>query len=229
MTTEQEIEEQFRQDTENEIHVMTMDAIREEEESVVVQDAGRMIEGGNFGEPVPVMGLSTEVEVPITVAEQESVTKRLVAPHTVKSREVKEEDLDLVAKEAAIMYQLCFEPIGMYMGAFAIHHSQIDDKDPLNFFVTQGREIIINPEITRHSSYMKDSKEACVTFPKNPQIMVKRWQKIVAKFKTIMVDKENEGKFKLSSEITEDISGPRAFEFQHEIDHGKAIYIYELF
>jgi len=47
-----------------------------------------------------------------------------------------------------------------------------------------------------------------------------------------MVDPDNstddEAKFKLSSVQHVDLSGPRAFMFQHEIDHADAKYIYPI-
>ena len=157
-----------------------------------------------------------------------SILDRIVPPHTKKSRKVTNEDLDRVVKDAPIMYQLCVTRVGLYTGAYAVHHSQIDDQDPLDFFVTSGYGIIINPEVTKHSNYTRDSKEACVTFADKEQIIVQRWQKMVVEYQTIMTDPQDKTKFKLSMVIEEDMSGRQAVIFQHEICHGQGKYIYSI-
>lgn len=166
-------------------------------------------------------------DVPVTVEPApESVLKRLVPPHLLKSREVTESDVVRVVEESTILYSLCYEPNGLYRGAFAMHHAQIDDKDPLSFFVTWDKRIIINPKITRHTNQLVDSKEACMTFSGLEQIIVPRWHKLEVEYVTIMTDPEKEGGFKLSAPIQEALSAHAAFEFQHEFDHGEAKYIY---
>ena len=155
------------------------------------------------------------------------ITSLIVAPHSVKSREVLVEDIPRVVETSQALYLLCYEPNGLYARAFAMHHSQIDDKDPLDFFVTQDKRIIINPVIVTHSEYTKDHKEACMTFGHLPPVTVQRWQKIVVRYVTVMTDPEDEKKFVFSGSIKADLSGPDAFMFQHEMDHGQAKYIYE--
>lgn len=167
-------------------------------------------------EPIPV-----RVEFP-----EDSVLRRLVLPHSLKSRLVTEEDVPRVVEETKVLHAICFEPTGKYQGAFAMHHSQIDDKDPLSFFVTADRRIIINPVVIRHSSYEVDSDEGCVTFSHLPQVTVKRWRKMDVEYVTIMVDPDDETKFKLSSIIEEHVVGREAWMFQHEMGHGDAKYIY---
>lgn len=157
---------------------------------------------------------------------KEPVAKRLVKPHSKKSRSVTETDVNRVVEESVVLYELCFTPVGLYKGAFAVHHSQIDDKDPLNFFVSADKRIIINPTITRHSNYLVDSKEACLTFPEKEQIVVPRWQKCEIDYVTIMVDPKDNKKFKLSSVIKEKLNGPSAFIIQHEVNRGNGTYIY---
>jgi peptide deformylase len=116
------------------------------------------------------------------------------------------------------------------IGAYAMASPQIDDKDPLCFFVTNNREIIINPTITRHSNYFTDSKESCMTFIGVDRIIVPRWQKMDVSYLTIMLDPEDNTKYKLSSIIEESVTGKKSFIWQHEIQHlqgGKEQYIYE--
>jgi len=157
-----------------------------------------------------------------------SVLERLVPPHDKKSREVTNEDVERVISEAKILYEICFDHTGVYRGAYAMHHSQIDDKDPLSMFVTVDRKIVINPKILGHSSYLVDSEEGCVTFIEKPEVTVQRWRKMDVEYVTIMVDPDDESKFKLSSVISEHLVGREAWVFQHEFDHGNASYIYPL-
>lgn len=180
-----------------------------------------------------------EEKKPMTAEEAEAQKKdivdhmlelqsKIVAPHTKVSREVTEADLDRVLKDTEILYELCYVPTGLYEGAIAMHHAQIDDQDPLNFFVTVEKELIINPVITRHVNYFTDSKEACMTFPNNPEIIVQRWHKIEVTHKTVTVDPDDEKKFKLSNEMVSAYSGRKSFVVQHEIYHGMAKYIYPI-
>lgn len=155
------------------------------------------------------------------------VLDRVVPPHSKVSREVTEKDVIRVTEEAKILYAICFEPMGLYKGAHAMAHPQIDDKDPLRFFVTSDRKIIINPVITRHSNYFVDSTEGCRTFSDKQQVIVPRWQKIEVDYVTIMLDPKDKEKFKLSSGQHDNLSGFPAFIVQHETDHLNAKYIYE--
>ena len=164
-----------------------------------------------------------KVEIP-----KDSVLNRIVPPHSKESRQVTDKDIDRVVEESKILHQICFTPMGLYQGAYAMHHSQIDDKDPLSLFVTSDRKIIINPKITRHSNYTVDSKEACRTFSDQPQIIVQRWRKIEIDYQTVMVDPDDKDKFKLSSVQHESQSGFDAFVTEHEVDHGMAKYIYPI-
>lgn len=164
---------------------------------------------------------------PVTIELPEnSPLRRIVIPHKKASRLVTEADIDRVVAEAKILHAICFESSGIYKGAYAMHHAQIDDKDPLNFFVTSNYKIVINPVITRHSGYTVDSKEGCVSYSGEKQVVVQRWQKIETEYVTIMVDPNDESKFKFSSKIEEGFSGMDAKVFQHEFDHGQAKYIH---
>lgn len=147
---------------------------------------------------------------------------RIVPPHHNKSRPVTEADLPKVMEEGKVLYNLCYTRCGRYNGAHAVHHSQIDDKDPMNFFITADREIIINPTMTRHTKALVDSKEGCVTFFDNPEKIVGRFHKIEVDFQTIT--KED----KLSEVFHVELTGKASKIFQHEIGHGNAEYIYPI-
>lgn len=178
----------------------------------------------------PIEPITPEIKkevVPVQVElPRDSVLRRLVPPHRKTSRTVTEEDIPRVVEESKNLHKICFIPHGLYKGAYAMHDSQIDDKDPLNFFVTSERKIVINPVITRHSNYTVDSKEACRSFSDRPQIIVPRWQKIEVEFQSVMVDPDKKDGFKLSGIIKEKLSGFESFVFCHEFDHGQAKYIY---
>lgn len=160
-------------------------------------------------------------EVPVTVQGSECL-KRLVPPHDIKSRKVLEGDLDYVAKEAKVLYDICMT------GAWAMHHSQIEADDPMDFYVTRDMKIVINPIITKHSNYTVKHQEGCVSFTNEPWREVDRWQKCEIEYVSIMVDPNNKDKFKLSSKFEDSLSGMDAFVAQHETDHGRAKFIYKI-
>jgi peptide deformylase len=150
--------------------------------------------------------------------------KYLVPPHKTKSREVTNGDLGRVISDAKILYNLCFTQNGLYPGAYAMAHSQIDDKDPLRFFVTSDGKIVINPKITRRTNYYVDKEEACMTFPNTPKIIVQRFHKIDVILKSL-TDKEDGPDFTEEMEVK--LTGKDSQIFQHELDHLNGKYIYD--
>jgi peptide deformylase len=167
-----------------------------------------------------------KIEKPKEEKKQEPVDflKNYVAPHNKKSREVKEEDLEVVVRDAHILYNLCFTQRGPYCGGFAVAHPQINDEDPLSFFVTSEKEIIINPVITNHTKVFIKSEEGCLSFPDRLEIDVDRYNKCTVKYKTLKFN--GDGTVVLSEEMEENLSGKRSKIFQHELQHflGKNIY-----
>lgn len=147
--------------------------------------------------------------------------KYYVPPHEKKSREVTEADLPKVIEDSHILYNLCYTKTGIYPGAFAVAHPQIDDKDPLRFFVTHDQKIIINPVIVRHTKHTVDSVEGCLTFPYLKPITVKRYNKCEVECYGLTKDG------KMGERITLSLSGREAKIFQHEIDHFESVYVYD--
>ena len=145
---------------------------------------------------------------------------QIVYPHTKVSREVTAFDLPRVIKEAEGMINFCLKPKGNVTQIFALAHPQIDDQDPLAFFVTNTKKIVVNPVIINHTNATVDSVEGCVTFPEEAPITVQRHHKCVVKYQLIQ-----EGD--LTDFIEEDVKGQTAKVFQHEIDHIFATYIYK--
>lgn len=148
---------------------------------------------------------------------------RLMPPHKLKSRIVKDEDIPRLVEDLKVMYNLCFTQNGPYAGNYAICHPQIDNTDPLRAFVTSTKEILINPKIIKHTKAYVDSLEGCATFPQNPPKIVNRFNKITVEFQTL----NGQDEIKLSPVITEEVSGLRAKIFQHEISHMAGKYIYD--
>lgn len=152
--------------------------------------------------------------------EELEIWKKIVPPHKIIARLVTEKDIERVIEDTKVMYEICLT------GAYAMHHSQINESDPLSFFVTSNRKIIINPQITNQTKVMIDGLEGCLTFMK-PWINIPRSNKIEVEYVTIMTDPNDSTKFKFSSIIKEDFSGMEARIFQHEFDHGESKYIYD--
>ena len=149
--------------------------------------------------------------------------KHYVKPHKKISRPVTKDDLTKVIEDAHILFNLCYSQHGMYPGGYAVAHSQINDTDPLRFFVTNQREIIINPVIVRHTAVKVDNEEGCLSFPDRTPIMVPRWNKCEVEFVTIDTTKDSG----FSDLIKVQLSSKIARIFQHEVDHMDAIYIYD--
>jgi peptide deformylase len=91
--------------------------------------------------------------------------------------------------------------------------------------VTAEKEIIMNPEILRHTRHTVDSKEACTTFFDKGLTTVQRWNKMEVLYQIFGKD----GKLET---VVENVTGKRARVFQHEIQHmgllGDKHYIYDI-
>lgn len=146
---------------------------------------------------------------------------RYVAPHTKVSREVTQADVGKLLKEAEIMHKLCFTPRGKFPSALAIAHPQIEDKDPLRFFVTVTGEMIVNPVIKNCTKVTVDNVEGCMSFPENDVKKVQRHNVIDLEYQTILKNGE------LSEKMTTTYTGKLAKIIQHETDHLNAKYVFD--
>lgn len=147
--------------------------------------------------------------------------ERYVAPHTKVSREVTQNDVGRLLNEAEIMHKLCFTPRGKYPSALAIAHPQIDDKDPLRFFVTLTGEMIVNPVIKNTTKVTVDNVEGCMSYPEKDTKKVQRHNVIDLDYQTILKNGE------LSEVMSTTYTGKLAKIIQHETDHLNAKYVYE--
>jgi len=153
---------------------------------------------------------------------------KLLPPHKVKSRECTKEDIPRIIEDVNTMHLLCFSRTDTYHGAFAIAHSQICDDDPLRFFVTADRQIIINPVIIRKTQFQVDSIEGCMSYLHMKPKKIGRSHKCEIEYVTLIPDKfEPSDKFDFSSPQTVNLSGQKSFIYQHEIDHMDGIYVYD--
>lgn len=173
------------------------------------------------------------------VPEVPKIIIKIIEPHKTVSRPVEVNDLPDVHE----LYTPCQHLMGNLLktGAFseiyAIAHAQVEKKNPLRFFVFNrnsakvgelmrqyqiGSDLIINPEIIRHTRTTVSKNEGCLTFVGMGNKDVDRWHKITVKYQVLMADGYT------LEERTLDCSGVLAEIFQHEIDHFDAKYIHTL-
>lgn len=144
----------------------------------------------------------------------------IVKPHRQKSREVTTDDIARVLSAVPDMRTL-FGP-----RTVALAHAQVDDRDPLRFFVLAGQWlehrqiIIVNPRITRAGKQLVESLEGCHTYQDRASIIKNRKRLLTVEYQVI-----RDGK--LSEYLPEDLKNFLAFVFQHELDHMDAIYCYD--
>lgn len=113
----------------------------------------------------------------------------------------------------------------------ALHHSQLEAENPLDFFVVNplltgnadGSKlmVIINPHIIEKSDY-RVVAESCMSFPFKTPHLVNRAMKI-----KVMYDTPTENGETLTTK-TEEVSGLMAHVFQHEQEHAHCNHIYNL-
>lgn len=167
------------------------------------------------------MNQEPQIKSPLPEREEVDFIKYYVKPHTKVARDVTKEDIVAVMQDAHILYNLCYSQHGYHPGAYAVAHPQINDKDPLRFFVTRDKEIIINPVIIRHTNHTIDSEEGCLSFPYKGTAVVQRWNKCEVECQTLDAEGED-----LTEKVVLKLSGLMSKIFQHEIDHfdGKMIF-----
>lgn len=140
----------------------------------------------------------------------------LVKPHRTKSRNVEPSDIERVLAEVERMREVILSS----EACVALAHPQIEATDPLRFYVLREGDVFINPVIERHSSYVVDSMEGCMTFKGQAEVRKNRWRKIDLSFQKI-----EDGK--LTERETIKLIALPSFIAQHEIDHLDATYCYD--
>jgi len=140
-----------------------------------------------------------------------------------QSRKCTEADLPNIRALALEIKDLCGKPLLKCKGgALAIAHCQVDQNDPMRFFVMQDGSVVINPSIREYRGKPIRNNEGCMSFADCPvQIGVMRHKKIVVNCITLASpDAEEEERVGL------EVTGTMAYVFQHEVDHmnGKHIF-----
>jgi len=147
------------------------------------------------------------------------------------SRPVRLTDLARVWKDSSRIKLAMMNPFpGRYPVAFSIAHPQIEESDPLRFFVVGnarfadgkklkwyfgGMRTIINPQIIWKSETTTRYKEACMSFPFEAPKKINRHNVVVIKYWTFLGPR------------TKKFYEERAQMFQHEIDHFHGVTLYE--
>ncbi|MCR4261037.1 MAG: peptide deformylase, partial [Candidatus Colwellbacteria bacterium] len=162
-----------------------------------------------------------------TMLEYTRLSGRYCAPHNKRSRWVKSEDLPRVLADGKDLVAMCNLPRGKYSGIAALAHPQIDNKDPLRFFVLPTGMVIINPVLTDHTKAFILKNEGCMSFPdEDIKENIERYNKTVVTYQTL-VRKDEKSELVLSKPITENLSGGLAHVFQHECGHLNGCNIYD--
>lgn len=141
-----------------------------------------------------------------------------VAPHNKVARDVTDKDLKTVFAIGSEMHKACNRPFGLHTGGLAIAHPQIEEKDPMRFFVTANGDCIINPVITNHTKHKRRKLEACLSFPIRKEAGVMRYYKMEVEFYVfddlaLLEDKQ------ILVKKTAKLKGLEAQVWQHELQH----------
>ena len=171
---------------------------------------------------------SNEIPANEIPAYYQQAASRRVSAHNVKSRWVTSSDIPLVVAEAEILLALCKLPFGHYRGTPTLAHTQINDKEPLRFFVMNNGVIVVNPLIINHTKVPTLQTEGCIAYSsKAPINLVPRFNKVTVTFQTI-IDPDKDGNLILSAPVTEEFNGRMAQMFEHEISHLNGFNIYDV-
>lgn len=186
------------------------------------------------GTPKPSAKEKAEALPPEEVAKRQKIMLeytrlqgRYCAPHNKASKWVRAVDIDKIMSDGKDLVAMCNIPRGKYSGIAALSHTQIDDKDPLRFFVLSNGMVIINPIITKHTTVTVPKNEACMShYDKDVKKDIPRYNKITVTYQTLA--KGDNGDVTLSKAVSEQLSGGQAHVFQHKIGHlnGKGSDIY---
>jgi len=169
----------------------------------------------------------TEEEKIKIKAEYNRLMDRYVPPHNIKSKKVTAVDIPTILTDGADLIAMCQLPRGHYKGILALAHSQINDKNPLRFFVLPSGFIIINPFIINHTQTPVFKEEGCMSYPDDQmKEMLPRYHKITVKYQTL-IKKDEEKEPSLGPFTTDKLSGKMANIFQHETTHLNGYNIYD--
>lgn len=186
------------------------------------------------GTPAPTLKQIEENLPPEEVEKRQKImleytrlSSRYCDPHNIKSRWVTKDDLPRVIADGKDLAAMCNLPRGKYSGIAALAHPQIDNKDPLRFFVLPNGMVVINPVITSSTKSHVFKKEACMSFPDKDVIQeLPRFNKITVTYQTLALVDGNPDPV-LSKTITETLNGGISHVYQHELGHLNGCNIYD--
>lgn len=158
--------------------------------------------------------------------EKKDYADDFVAPHSVISRPVEEKDLERVMEDGKKMVELCHVKVGNYPAGFAVAHPQITKEDPLRFYAMYDGQIIINPEIVRHSEYTKNEVEGCLSYGRTMPIRKDRYRIVEMEYNELQQNAD--GEISLSERRHVRLKDREARIVQHETEHFESIYLYPL-
>lgn len=138
------------------------------------------------------------------------------------SKKCTPDDIEKVVKPMmGKMAELCNEPLGNHTsGALALAHCQVDQENPLRFFVLRGGVAIVNPHINERIGKEKGFYEGCMSFAHKLRRLTRRYRKVKVSYTEILPT----GEITERKEIT--VDGELAIIFQHEIGHMDGRHIY---
>lgn len=178
----------------------------------------------------------TQEEAMVKVRERQlELVSHYVKPHNKKGRIITAADVKRVVEEATLMSEMCLVGRGDYTLAPAIAHTQVNDTDPLRFFVYSRHdigksEIYVNPIILNTTGDLLGIPEGCLSFPEEPMKSIMRFNQVKVQFQTLYQkankDGMGEGEILLTPPVKKHFSGFMAKIFQHEVAHlnGKNMY-----
>lgn len=140
-----------------------------------------------------------------------------------QSRKVMPEDMARVRSLVPEIHKLCLEPLGTFTnGAYAIAHCQVDQDDPLRFFVLNDGTCVINPRITYIGKPFRHTEGCMSACDVQALLGVQRYHSVDADFIGLSShDSPEENQEGLR------IEGLLALVFQHEVDHMNGKHIFQ--
>jgi len=193
--------------------------------------------GDGMGSPAPAekteeeLKFEHEAAVKKVLERKVFLSEKYVTPHQKPARRAKDADLSRILEDAALMHEMCMVGRGEYTNAYAIAHTQINDTDPLRFFVTIKGEIYVNPVIVGKSHELVTIKEGCMSYPEEPMKATMRFKTATMKYRTVAhkvnpETGESIGEYSLTKETTTTFTDVMSNVVQHECQHlnGWSIY-----
>jgi peptide deformylase len=162
-----------------------------------------------------------------TKEDEVNLVSMYVAPHNMPSRRVEKEDLPRVLEEGKRMLDLCAVPVGLFRDVPFVAHTQIDNKDPLRFFVFKSGSLLVNPEVVKPvTDEMIEVEEASASFPGEMKKTIQRYKKVLAK--TQVVTRGMDGELTISGEVEKEVDGNLSVLMQMACEMLNGVHIYDI-